>query len=88
MVEKLHIEISKADIATGLRNKSDSCPVALALKRAGHTHITVWSHRLSFFDKAKKQMVHFAATPDMTSYILEFDKSRKAEPATLVAVRV
>lgn len=86
-MDKLTIEISKADIAAGLRNKSDSCPVALALKRAGHTHITVWSHRLSFFDKARKQMVHFAATPKMTSFILEFDKSRKAEPTTLVATR-
>ena len=54
--KKIEILISKEEINNGLRNKSDGCPVALALKKLGYTHINVWANRISFLDPKAGEM--------------------------------
>lgn len=44
---KINIAVTAKDIRNGKRNDIRACPVALSLKRRGHSDIYVGSHRWS-----------------------------------------
>lgn len=77
---KIEILVSKDDIKNGIRNKSDCCPVALALKRSGYKVINVWGHRASFLDPTTNEMVFRDFPSNLREFIIKFDRKEKVTP--------
>ncbi len=76
---KLHVEVTAEDIAKGKRNRTDCCPIALAISRCnGVSDVGV--------DEATASMSHggewvFAEMPkEAAAFVLAFDKRKPVEP--------
>ena len=73
----LDLAITDADIVEGVRKDCESCPVALALSRAGGSAAVVGQDIEVDIDGVRR---NFGIPPELVNFILDFDDGRPVEP--------
>ena len=74
----LDIVVTLDDIKAGIRGHQEQCGVAQALRRMGDTEPFVDSHHVLAFGR------RWPTTPELRSWILEFDCGRPIAPERFV----
>ena len=73
------IEVTRDDVGNGQRFCSDSCPVALAIKRAtGAFFVVMTCEHVMITKGVSKQIVRLP--PDVIEKVLRFDRGHAMEP--------
>lgn len=82
MSEKITIDVTAEDIANGIPETCDRCPIALAAKRLGEkTYAQVFRSRIELYN-GFGQWVCFKTPPVARAFIRRFDKHRPVQPFT------
>lgn len=77
---RILVKVTQDDIDRGYRNKSDCCPIALALIRMGFKALTVYCHRASFLDAQTGEFL-FRDLPDKAKkFVKAFDSQQDVKP--------
>lgn len=85
-ITKKTINITAKDIEKGIAGNSESCPIALALKRTFKDikWISVGYQCVNFYTKGYIMVSYISDTPtDARSFMRKFDKNKNIEPAKL-----
>ena len=75
----LDINVTDTDIVEGVRKDCETCPVALALSRAGGSAAVVAQDIEVVIDGVRR---NFGIPPELVNFILDFDDGRPVEPIT------
>lgn len=73
---KIRVNVTKTDIKMGTPNKMDSCPVALACKRAGMRGVSIYDSIV--FCRGNRAYV--AENYAVESFVVAFDKGNNVKP--------